>query len=243
MSDVAKHKPADLAVKKSKRDAGSEIDAFVQRSRALKAAAAKEQGHGRLIFALDVTYSRQPTWDAACELQAEMFCEVTGLDVQLYFFRGGKHAWSAWVSNPERLTNIMRGIVCMAGLTQIGNVLEHACTEAKKSGVNALVYVGDAMEEELDELAATAAELGGLGVPAFMFHECGGVEDDKNDKVAHAFQEIARLTNGAYCRFDAGAPHQLAELLRTVAAYAAGGVKALKARPGVAGWLSFFARP
>ena len=44
-----------------------------------------------------------------------------------------------------------------------------------------------------------------------------------------AFREIARLTHGAYCRFDPGAAHQLAELLRAVAAYAAGGVKALAA--------------
>jgi hypothetical protein len=42
-----------------------------------------------------------------------------------------------------------------------------------------------------------------------------------------AFREIARLTRGAYCRFDISAAHELAELLRAVAAYAAGGMKAL----------------
>jgi hypothetical protein len=42
-----------------------------------------------------------------------------------------------------------------------------------------------------------------------------------------AFREIARLTKGAWCRFDPGAAHQLRELLRAAAAYAAGGMKAL----------------
>jgi hypothetical protein len=35
------------------------------------------------------------------------------------------------------------------------------------------------------------------------------------------------LSKGAYSHFDPGAAHQLAELLRAVAAYAAGGMKAL----------------
>ena len=87
--------------------------------------------------------------------------------------------------------------------------------------VQALVYVGDAMEEAIDDLAAAAGELGLLGVPAFVFQE-------GHDAVAErAFREVARLTRGAYCRFDLAAAHELAELLRAAAAYAAGGVKAL----------------
>ena len=46
-------------------------------------------------------------------------------------------------------------------------------------------------------------------------------------KVAKVFQEIARRTNGAYCRFDAGAADQLRDLLRAAAAYATGGKEAL----------------
>ena len=30
-------------------------------------------GRGRLIFALDATASREPTWDRACRIQGEMF--------------------------------------------------------------------------------------------------------------------------------------------------------------------------
>jgi hypothetical protein len=65
-----------------------------------------------------------------------------------------------------------------------------------------------------------------LGVKAFMFQE------DNDEKAEHAFREIARLSGGAYCRFDASAPHQLAELLRAVAAFTVGGVKALASNRG-----------
>ena len=85
--------------------------------------------------------------------------------------------------------------------------------------MQALVFVGDAMEEEIDDLCAAAGELGLLGVPVFMFQEGG-------DAIAeNAYREIARLSHGAYCRFDTGAAHELGELLRAVAAYAAGGMQ------------------
>jgi hypothetical protein len=87
--------------------------------------------------------------------------------------------------------------------------------------VKAFVYVGDAMEEEIDSLCAAAGELGLLGIKGFLFHE------GHDPQAARAFQEIARLTGGAYARFDAGAPGSLAGLLRAAAAYASGGVEAL----------------
>jgi hypothetical protein len=115
----------------------------------------------------------------------------------------------------------MERIDCRGGHTQIGRVLAHARRETERAKVQALVFVGDAMEEAIDDLCAAAGQLGLLSVPAFMFQE-------GHDPVAQrAFQEIARLTRGAYCRFDMGAAHELAELLRAVAVYAAGGFKAL----------------
>jgi hypothetical protein len=75
-----------------------------------------------------------------------------------------------------------------------------------------------------DALSRDADELGRLGVPTFMFQEGDSRE------VERVFREIARLTRGAYCRFDPGAARQLAELLRAVAVYAAGGLPALAAR-------------
>ncbi len=202
----------------------SEIDAFLAQVRTLSPTSAPGQ-RGRLIFALDATMSRQPTWDSACRLQADMFREaasVGGLDVQLVYYRGlSECRASRWVSHSEHLADLMTRIDCRGGHTQIGKILAHARKEAEKNAVQALVFVGDAMEESIDDLCAAAGELGLRGIPVFMFQE-------GNEPIAErAFREIARLSRGAYCKFDPGAAHQLAELLRAVAAYAAGGVKAL----------------
>jgi hypothetical protein len=77
------------------------------------------------------------------------------------------------------------------------------------------------MEESIDRLCHLAGELSILGVPVFMFQE------GRNMIAERAFREIARLTGGAYCRFDAGSAGQLRQLLSAVAVYAAGGRKAL----------------
>ena len=200
-----------------------EVDAFLAKAKSL--GPRMDGRRGRLAFALDATMSRQPTWDLACKLQAEMFEEtgaIGGLDVQLIYFRGLRECRaSKWNSDPARLGEIMAGIACQGGHTQIGRVLEHVRSESRTAKIDALVYVGDAMEEPVDHLCAIAGELGLLGVPAFMFQE-GGAPVAEN-----AFREIARLTKGAWCPFDAGAASQLRELLRAAAAYAAGGHKAL----------------
>lgn len=202
----------------------ADIDAFLERVQSLAPANAAG-ARGRLVFALDATMSRQPTWDAACRLQAEMFAEaaaIGGLDVQLVYFRGlSECRASRWVSDARHLSGLMEKIDCRGGHTQIGKVLAHARREGEKGKIAALVYVGDAMEERVDDLCARAGELGLLGVRAFVFQE-GHDADAEN-----AFRDIARLTGGAYCRFSAGAAHELAELLRAAAAYAAGGMKAL----------------
>jgi len=202
----------------------SEINAFLDQVRSL--APSRDAGRrGRLIFALDATMSRQPTWDAACKLQADMFREagaIGGLDVQLIYFRGLTECRaSQWVSQPENLGRLMERIDCRGGHTQIGKILGHARKESQEMKVQALVFVGDAMEEAIDDLCAAAGELGLTGVPAFMFQEGDDAVTER------AFREIARLSRGAYCRFTPGAAHELAELLRAAAAYAAGGMKAL----------------
>jgi hypothetical protein len=202
----------------------AEIDAFLAQVRTL--APGTEPGkRGRLIFALDATMSRQPTWDTACRLQADMFREaasIGGLDIQLGYYRGfAECRVSGWVGQSERLAHLMSAIDCRGGRTQIGKIMAHAARETRRTKVQALVFVGDAMEENLDDLCHAAGELGLLSVPAFMFQEGG-------EPVAEqAFREIARLTRGAYCRFDPGAAHELAALLRAAAAYAAGGMGAL----------------
>ena len=184
------------------------------------------EGRGRLIFAMDATASREPTWDRACEIQSEMFkstAALGGLEVQLVFYRGfGECKTSPWVADSAALVRRMTGVFCLAGQTQIAKVLRHAVVETKRRKVSALVFVGDCMEENIDVLCQLAGELGLLGVPCFMFHEGGEAI------AARAFKEIARLSHGAYCAFDASSPQQLRDLLSAVAVYAAGGRRALE---------------
>ena len=117
----------------------------------------------------------------------------------------------------------MSSVFCLAGETQIGKVLGHAVNEAKKDkSLNALVFVGDALEEDIDALGAIAGELGLLGVPAFMFHE------GTDPIAAFGFKQVAKLTGGAYCRFDASSAQVLRDLLSAVAVFAAGGRRALE---------------
>ncbi len=216
--------PSDETARSPAASRRAEIDAFLDRVNALGPAG--EPGRrGRLIFALDATMSRQPTWDQACHLQGDMFREaaaVGGLDIQLVYYRGLAECRSSpWVADAARLGALMTRIDCRGGHTQISKVLAHARRENESAKVAALVFVGDAMEESLDSLCAGAGELGLRNVKAFMFQE-------GYDAVCEqAFREIARLTGGAYCRFAPGAANELAELLRAAAVYAAGGMKAL----------------
>lgn len=206
------------------RSSDRDVAQFIERMKSLAPQAAA--GRGRLVFAMDATMSRQPTWDMAMGLQADMFRavkEVGGLDVQLVYFRGaGECRASKWVSDPDALARLMTTVSCQGGFTQIRKVLSHARQEADKRRVNALVFVGDCMEESIDELCGRAGELALLGVPVFLFQE------GYDAKAERAFREIARLTKGAYCRFDAGSAAQLRELLSAVAVYAAGGRTALQ---------------
>ncbi len=203
-----------------------EIDAFIEKVRAMPQ---KANGgvRGRLVFSMDATMSRQPTWDRAQHLQARMFEEtarIGGLDVQLVFFRGFNECKaSKWVSDAGRLAALMSRVECRGGYTQIGRVLGHVLKEADRGRVSAVVHVGDACEEDIDTLAAKAGEIGLLGIPVFMFQE--GADPD----ATRAFAEIARLTGGAHCRFDEGSAARLRDLLSAVAVYAAGGRPALEA--------------
>jgi hypothetical protein len=232
----ANHKPAGTKPPARQPDSvpaataatSSEVADFVAKMRSL--APTTGAARGRLIFAMDATMSREPTWDMALALQTEMFRavkEVGGLDVQLMYFRGaGEARASRWVSDAAALAKLMSQVACHGGYTQIAKVLSHAKAEAAKAKVNALVYVGDAMEENIDDLAGRAGELALHGVPVFLFQE------GHDALTARAFAEIARLTKGATCRFDAGSASELRELLTAVAVYAAGGQKALQTMIG-----------
>jgi hypothetical protein len=201
-----------------------EVDAFLRKVAATPVRSAG--GGGRLIFAMDATASREPTWDQAAQIQADMFSETAdlgGLEIQLCYYRGIlEFESSAWYREAEVLRKRMTRVFCAAGLTQIGRVLRHAMDQAGRGKVDALVFVGDCVEESADELAGLAGQLGLLGLPAFVFQE------GRDPAAERSFRQIARLTGGAYCHFDASSPQTLRDLLSAVAVYAAGGRKALE---------------
>jgi len=205
----------------TEKSSSKDIDHF------LKAAShINPENLGRLVFALDATMSRQPTWDRACQIQSSMFRTTgkkIGLSIQLVYFRGsGECKASKWVANPQALGDLMTGIECRGGTTQISKVLSHTIKETSKKKVSALVFIGDPMEEDIDALCAQAGKLGVHGVKAFMFQEGFDTNTEK------AFREIARLTKGAYMRLGTNSAKELEELLCAVAAFANGGYKALQ---------------
>ena len=198
---------------------------FLERAKAVPVPATRGEPRGRLLFAMDATASREPAWDKAARIQGEMFraAEAVGeLGVQLAFYRGfDEFKVSRWIMDAAEMTRLMSTVICLAGETQIRKTLRHAVNETQTTRINALVFVGDACEEDIDHVAQAAGELGLLGVPAFMFHE-------GHDPAAEfAFREIAKLTRGAYVRFDAGSAAALRDLLSAVAVFAAGGLGAL----------------
>jgi hypothetical protein len=154
--------------------AGDEdVASFLAKVQSLPPASRQAGSRGRLIFAMDATMSRQPSWDRALAIQSQMFAEtgrIGGLDVQLVYFRGFNECRaSKWVSNPDALARIMTRVECRGGNTQIGRVLTHIKREASQAKVNAAVYAGDALEENIDMLCKKAGEIGLIGVPLFMF--------------------------------------------------------------------------
>lgn len=192
---------------------------------------------GRLIFALDATASREATWDQAMQLQAEMFASAQslgGLQVQLAYFRGmAEFRASDWLLDSGQLLGLMTGIRCQAGITKIEQLLLHTLRETRRQKVHALVYIGDCVEENKDLLCQKAGELGMLNVPLFVFQE------GYDGNAQRCFKEMARLSGGAWAPFDHGSADQLRDLLKAVAVYASGGLKALQdysrhAHPGVA---------
>ncbi|MFO1071552.1 MAG: VWA domain-containing protein [Geminicoccaceae bacterium] len=212
----------------ARQGGAAEIADFVERMRRLPAAGTRS-GQGRLMFALDATASRERTWDLACQVQNEMFVEAGrhgGLAVQLLFYRGfAECKASPWLHEGQDLVRLMRAVRCVAGKTQIHRVLRHAIGQARSQPVQALVFVGDCMEEDTDALGQLAGELGLLGTRMFLFHE------GQNAAAERCFRQLAGLTRGAYCRFASGAAAELAALLAGVAAYAAGGAAAVAALP------------
>ena len=206
------------------RTSNKDVEAFLKK--VATTSVGPSSGRGRLIFALDATASREPTWDRACQIQGQMFTETAalgGLEIQMAYYRGfGEFKTTSWIHKSAELVRLMTAVYCLGGHTQLAKILKHALAETERKKVNALVFIGDCVEEDVDHLCNLAGELGMRGVPAFVFQE------GNEPSAARAFKQIAKLTNGAHCSFDSSSAKQLRDLLSAVAVYAAGGRKALE---------------
>jgi len=215
---------SDPGNKLSKKTSHIDVDAFLEKIQKLPVNKSNTR-RGRLIFGIDATASREPLWDQACHIQGEMFQETAslgGLDIQLVYYKGFmEFVATPWAGNATNLLSHMTTIRCTAGQTQIARVIKHAISEAKEGSVQALIFIGDAMEENPDALNNLAGQLGILRVPIMMF------QDGYDAVVERAFRDIARLSNGAYCQFDSSSAEKLKELLCAVAVFVAGGHKEL----------------
>lgn len=207
------------------KPANAAIAAFLRKVEAMPAVTPASGKPGRLLFAIDATASRQPTWDRACQLQGHMFMavrDIGALAVSLAYYRGFEEfAATPFLTSAEELARRMTGVTCLGGQTQIRRVLKHALAETGREKINAVIFIGDAIEEDVDPICHLAGTLGLRGTPVFVFQE-------GNNPVAHnAFAQIAKLSGGAHVPFDAGSAEALRDLLRAVAVYAAGGRRAL----------------
>jgi len=204
------------------RSSTGAIDKFLTRSKSLSQRAASG---ARLIFSIDATASREHTWEQASRLQGEMFLttqKLGGLSVQLCYYRGlNELRATRWLLDEHALLQEMQAVRCEGGYTQIARLLEHAAAEHRRQAVKALVFIGDACEENPDLLIGKAGELGILGLPLFMFQE------GRDPQIESTFRQMARVSGGAWAHFDQNSARELAELLGAVARYAAAGKSGL----------------
>jgi hypothetical protein len=201
-----------MAQKYLPTERSKQIASFLEKTQAAR---------GRLIIGLDATMSRQPTWDAAVELQASMFAETAklgGLEVQLVFFRGSECQASDWTSNANGLAGRMRTISCVGGTTQWLKVFKHVHREHRQKPISVGIAIGDCCEEQPGALYDAA-----VGLPRLFIFQEG---DDPAASVV--FPELARRTGGAHFKLGLDSARELGELLRGVAVFAAGGQAALE---------------
>ena len=181
---------------------------------------------GRLVFGMDATASRERTWDNACQIQNQMFSatdDIGGINVQLCYYRGfNQFKYTGWFSSGKELIKEMAKVSCLGGHTQIAKIFKHALEEHKAQKIKALVFVGDALEENADTLCHLAGKFGVFNIPIFMFQE------GSDHFVMSAFRQIALLSGGAYAPFNSGSVKERQELLSSVAFFVAGGHEALE---------------
>ena len=207
----------------TKTTASKEITNFLKQGKAIST---YRQKQSRLLFGIDATASRQPTWDAACRTQGELFTaahQISNIAIQLCFYRGfGEFTVSDWLTSETDLKYQIEKVACQGGQTQILRLLKHAIFEHNKLAVRALLFIGDACEENQDQLYNLAGQCGLLQLPIFIYQE------GTDRKATDSFRTLANLSGGVHTTFDASSASTLAALLGALSRYVVGGKQALE---------------
>jgi hypothetical protein len=126
----------------------------------------KQRPQGRIAFVIDATGSRVPTWELACQLQSEMLSETAKLgsvELLVIYFRGMDEVGASnWTRDACELQHFMGRIHCEGGYTKYRRAFERVRQEHQRQPINAVVAIGDMLEEEPHTLYDAVV---GLGVP------------------------------------------------------------------------------
>ncbi len=200
-------------------------------------------GNPRVIFAL-ANHARTG-WERAKDLQRGVFEAATGSGLEMKFaFYGADNAagvrrcriTTRWITDPDDMASVMDRAECNCGCyVNIRDVLAQAVKEAEERPLRAVIIVGDAFHDDpdgLDEAAISANRLRRAGTRVFLMQ----LGDDLI--TARRLQYLARVSGGAYFRFDPRTQErQFSEMWEAVSAYAAGGEQAVKMTGGQAATL------
>ncbi len=189
------------------------------------------QGRLRLLFRIDATASRRPSWDLARTITAVMFDSLPDqLDVALTWHASSMlQEITPFASDATRFAEAVRAMHTQAGATRLNAILQEAIGISPH--IRALVYAGDCYEEEVEIAYAQARKLKLLGVKCFFFHDT--LSDPNSPYVRQArevFEKIVAITGGMVLSFAPDTPEQMKDPLEAIATYAAGGLKLLEQR-------------
>ncbi len=196
-------------------------------------------GTPRVVLAL-ANHARSPGWERAQVLQRQMFEAAEGSGLKMKFaFYGEDNAKGVrrfritkrWINDPDDMTTVMGKAECNCGCyVYISSVLEQAVKENADQPMRAVIIVGDAFHDDqdsLDEAALAANQLRREGTRVFL------IQQGDDPITARKLQYLQRVSGATYFQFDPKTQQvQIAEMLATISAYAAGGEQAVKAIGG-----------
>ena len=154
-------------------------------------------------------HERSPGWDYAKTLQRQIFDAAVGVGLQMKFACFGRdddhgvrrfRITTRWIGNPDEMAGLMDRASCDYGCyVLVRSAIEQAVKENADRPMRAVIVVGDVFHDDvasLDEAALAAIQLRRAGTRLFF------VQQGDNPVTARKLQYLARVSGGAYFRFD-----------------------------------------